>query len=124
MSMHTRRDLGRLRATVAAIGAGVLIAAGLAVPAGAAGEARPEWAGGRSGSNPEEQMARSGLAATADEQDFVVAAPQGGVGSGTSWAWNVPHVTTAPGAPDDQGPTQGCTRRCCSRSPTRSMPAQ
>lgn len=55
-----------------------------------------------SGSNPEEQMARSGLAATADEQGFVVAAPQGGVGSGTSWAWNVPHVTTAPGAPDDQ----------------------
>ena len=145
MSTHTRRDLGRLRSTAAAIGAGLLIAAGLAVPAGAAGDARPEWAGdscalepgtneltitsggierralvhvpaevnpGRrlavvfnlhgSGSNPEEQMARSGLAATADEQDFVVAAPQGGVGGGTSWAWNVPHVTTAPGAPDDQ----------------------
>jgi poly(3-hydroxybutyrate) depolymerase len=55
-----------------------------------------------SGSNPEEQMARSGLAATADEQDFVVAAPQGGVGGGTGWAWNVPHVTTAPGAREDQ----------------------
>ncbi|HEY9375827.1 MAG TPA: PHB depolymerase family esterase, partial [Jiangellaceae bacterium] len=47
-------------------------------------------------------MARSGLAATAEEQDFIVVAPQGGVGAGTSWAWNIPHVTTAPGAPDDQ----------------------
>ena len=142
MTTHTRRGLGRLGATVAAVGASVLIAVGLATPASASGEARPEWAGvscalepgtneltvtsggierralvhipadvnpGRrlavvfnlhgSGSNPEEQMARSGLAATAEEQGFVVAAPQGGVGSGTSWAWNVPHVTTAPGAP-------------------------
>lgn len=55
-----------------------------------------------SGSNPEEQMARSGLAATADQEGFVVVAPQGGVGTGTAWAWNVPHVTAAPGAPDDQ----------------------
>jgi polyhydroxybutyrate depolymerase len=143
MPTRTRPD-GRLRAAVAAIGATVLIAVGLAVPASAAGEARPERAGvctlepgtneltvtsggferralvhvpadadpGRrlavvfslhgSGSNPEEQMARSGLAATAEEQGFIVVAPQGSVGSGTSWAWNIPHVTTTPGAPDDQ----------------------
>ena len=133
MTTHTRRGLGRLRATVAAVGASVLIAVGLAAPAGAAAGAGPETAGGScslepgtneltvtsggierralvhvpadvnpgrrlavvfnlhgSGSNPEEQMARSGLAATAEEHGFVVAAPQGGVGSGTSWAWNVP----------------------------------
>lgn len=55
-----------------------------------------------SGSTPAEQMARSGLAATAEEEGFVVVAPQGGVVSGAGWAWNVPYVTTAPGAPNDQ----------------------
>jgi polyhydroxybutyrate depolymerase len=54
-----------------------------------------------SGSTPEEQMARSGLAATAEEEGFIVVAPQGGVVSGAGWAWNVPFVTSAPGAPDD-----------------------
>jgi len=55
-----------------------------------------------SSSTPEEQLARSGLAATAQEEGFIVAAPQGGVPSGAGWAWNVPHVTTAPDAPDDE----------------------
>ena len=41
MTTHTRRGLGRLGATVAAVGASVLIAVGLATPASASGEARP-----------------------------------------------------------------------------------
>ncbi len=55
-----------------------------------------------SGSGAVEQLALSGLEATGERHGFVVVAPQGAIRAGAGHAWNVPHVTTAPGAPDDE----------------------
>ncbi|MCG2798497.1 MAG: hypothetical protein L6367_08150 [Cellulomonas sp.] len=55
-----------------------------------------------SGSTSVEQLDRSGLEKTADSSGFLVVAPQGAIVSGTGYSWNVPHVTTAADAPDDE----------------------
>lgn len=48
-------------------------------------------------SNAQEQLQRSELAATAEEEGFLVAAPQGAITYGPGlYAWNVPGVTSAP----------------------------
>ena len=55
-----------------------------------------------SASWPAEELSRSGLELTAERYGFVVVAPQGAIPVGAGYAWNVPYVTTAPGAPDDE----------------------
>ena len=57
-------------------------------------------------SNAAEQLTRSGLAATADKEGFVVAAPQGALTPAEGlYYWNVPGVTGPPpnqSLPDDE----------------------
>ena len=55
-----------------------------------------------SASSPAEELLRSGLETTADRYGFMVVAPQGALPVGSGYAWNVPYVTTVPGAPDDE----------------------
>lgn len=55
-----------------------------------------------SASWPAEELSRSGLEQTADRYGFVVVALQGAIPVGAGYAWNVPYVTTVPGAPDDE----------------------
>jgi polyhydroxybutyrate depolymerase len=54
-------------------------------------------------STAEEQMLRSELARTAEQQRVIVAAPQGLLPAPPGFRWNVPGVTTTdPAAPDDE----------------------
>jgi polyhydroxybutyrate depolymerase len=55
-----------------------------------------------SASWPAEELSRSGLEQTAERYGFLVVGPQGAIPVAAGYAWNVPYVTTVPGAPDDE----------------------